>query len=134
MTSPPELKLAQIDAVLAFLPVFERPGFSSGQWRAHRAVFPVWEAEPAVGAFVEALYREQFIVPFDWGAWAEEARRYAEGGEAALATADLTTLRKLLTTYVRADRFTAGTLAGMFDSGHIVAILRRLRQIRATMG
>ncbi len=89
-----------------------------------RGFFPFWAQSP------EALYRERFIVPFDWGGWADEARRYTEGGEAALATADRATLRKLLTTYVRADRFAAGTLAAQFQSGQIAAILRRLRQIR----
>ena len=44
----------------------------------------------------------------------------------ALASADLLTLRKLLTTHIRADRFTEGHL----ESGHITAILRQLKQIR----
>ena len=48
----------------------------------------------------------------------------------SLETADLTTLRKLLTTHVRADRFSEGHLAGVLQSGHIVAVLRRLRKIR----
>lgn len=125
---------AQIDAVLAFLPRFEAAGFAPGQWRLRRLVFPSWEADPAVGAFVEALYREQLILPFDWGAWSGEARRYLEGGEAALADADLETVRKLLTGLVRAERFTAGALAAAFQAGQVVALLRRLRQIRAGMG
>lgn len=123
----------QLDAILAFLPIFERPGYSFGEWRIQRGFFPHWDASPEAAAFVKALYDEQFIVPFDWGSWSEEARRYTEGGDAALAAADLDALRKLITSYVRADRFSEGTLASLFQSGQITAILRRLRQIRETM-
>jgi hypothetical protein len=130
---PSELSLTQLDALLAFLPIFERPEYSFGAWQTLRGVFPYWAASPEATAFVAALHREQFITPFDWVSWAEEARRYAEGGDAALATADLDTLRKLITSYVRVDRFSEGTLASLFQSGQITAILRRLQQIRATM-
>lgn len=131
MTLPPApLSPQQLDRILAFLPIFERPGYSFGEWRAERGVFPFWDSSPEADAFVQALYDEQFIIPFDWGSWAEEARRYTEGGAAALAEADLTTLRKLLTAYVRADRFSGGTLASVFQSGQITAVLRRLQQIR----
>jgi len=128
-----ELRPEQLDRILAFLPIFEQPGYSFGEWQTQRGVFPYWAASPEVTAFVEALHREQFIAPFDWVSWADEAHRYTEGGEAALATADLATLRKLVTAYVRADRFSAGTLASMFQSGQIIAILRRLRQIRDSL-
>lgn len=132
-SSVPQPRTAQLDAILAFLPIFERPGYSFGEWRIQRGFFPHWDASPEAIAFVQALYDEQFITPFDWGSWSEEARRYTEGGDAALATADLDTLRKLITSYVRADRFSEGTLAAMFQNGHITALLRRLKQIRATM-
>ena len=46
---------------------------------------------------------------------------------------DATTIQKLLTTHSRADRFCEGHLASMFESGHIVAILWRLRAIREKM-
>ncbi|MBX0330827.1 hypothetical protein K2Z83_24520 [Oscillochloris sp. ZM17-4] len=134
ISSPNEISLSQLDALLAFLPIFERPGYSFGEWQTQPGVFPYWSASPETSAFIHALHREGFITPFDWGAWPEEARRYTEGGATALATADLTTLRKLMTSYVRADRFTTGTLASLFQSGQITAVLRRLRQIRDAMG
>lgn len=131
--TPIDLSLAQLDTILAYLPIFERPGYSFGEWHNEPGVFPFWAASPEATAFIAALHHEQFITPFDWVSWAEEARRYSEGGEAALATADLTTLRKLWTSYVRADRFSEGALASAFESGQITALLRRLRQIRDTM-
>jgi O-acetyl-ADP-ribose deacetylase len=51
----------------------------------------------------------------------------------AIAGADLLTLRKLLTAHVRGDRFTEGHLAAVLEKGHILAILKRLEQIRAEL-
>ena len=44
--------------------------------------------------------------------------------------ADLLTLRRLLTTHVRADRFTEGHLAAELENGHICAILEQLEELR----
>jgi len=49
--------------------------------------------------------------------------------ETLLEEADLETLRKLLTTHVRKDRFCEGHLDYMFECGHITAILERLQQL-----
>ena len=130
--TPPDLSPAQLDAILAYLPIFAQPGFVFGAWHTPEGQFPFWTASHEVRAFLTVLHHEQFITPFDWVNWAKEAQRYRTGGDTALATADLTTLRKLLTAYVRADRFAEGTLAARFEEGHITAILRRLQQIRAT--
>ena len=46
-----------------------------------------------------------------------------------LSKANLQTLRKLLTAHVRADRFTEGHLAAMFESGHMTMILKRIAEI-----
>ncbi|HMQ29469.1 MAG TPA: DUF6508 domain-containing protein [Chloroflexaceae bacterium] len=126
----PDLSLTQLDAILAFLPIFERQGYSFGEWHAPEGVFPYWDASPEASAFVATLYREQFITPFDWVSWMPEVQRYVEGWDTALATADLASLRKLMTAHMRADRFSEGTLAAQFESGHITAVLRRLKQIR----
>ena len=40
---------------------------------------------------------------------------------------------ELVTAHVRADRFVEGHLVSVFESGHITAILRRLKQIREEM-
>ena len=49
---------------------------------------------------------------------------------AALAAADFDTVRRLLTLHVRADRFNAGHLGAVARSGHLAAVLRRLRALR----
>jgi len=43
--------------------------------------------------------------------------------------ADLQTVRRLLTTRVRKERFCEGHLAGLCESGHIVSVLKRLKQL-----
>lgn len=47
--------------------------------------------------------------------------------------ADATTIQKLFTTHIRADRFCEGHLASLFENGFIVALLQRLKRIREKM-
>ncbi|RMF04614.1 MAG: hypothetical protein D6768_02825 [Chloroflexi bacterium] len=119
-----DLSLAQIDAVLRFLPLFEQPNFEFGHWQDYGFQFSRQTTE-----FVETLSAQNFIIQFDWTNWQDSAEHY-RSSPAALDTANLLTLRKLLTTHVRADRFDEGHLAQMFEEGHITAILRRLEQLR----
>ena len=130
----PPITVENLDAVLRFLPIFQQPGYSYGEWvnltDAHRR--PYYDAGPDVTAFLQALSREGIVAPFDWMAWSSEADRLYRHPE-ALAVADLDTLRRLLTSHVRADRFGEGHLADMLEEGHITAILRRLAELRAAM-
>ena len=82
--------------------------------------------------FHQALYREKMIIVFDWNNWEEKAKRYQSDPDVA-AEADLLTVRKLLTVHARADRFIEGHFVSMLESGHIIAVLRRLEAILATM-
>jgi len=59
----------------------------------------------------------------------DAAGKYVEHPE-MIESADTTAIRKLLTTHVRKDQFCEGHLAAMFENGHIVALLRRLKAIR----
>jgi hypothetical protein len=128
----PAVGVQQLEAVLCFLPVFEQPGYTFGEWHAPEGQFPFYSMSPEAGQFVQALYRQQVVFSFDWGGWHEEAMRYVSDPE-LLETANLLILRKLLTTHVRKDRFAGGHLANMFESGHITRILRRLRTIGEDM-
>jgi hypothetical protein len=131
-TPVPEIGPEQIDAVLEYLPTFERAGYQAGEWQTREGSLPVFVYRPKVNGFVQTLYEQRIIVHFDWTSWKEEARRYQSDPD-SLAGANLLTLRKLLTAHVRADRFVEGHLAGVFASGHVAAILHRLEQIRDEM-
>jgi len=124
----PEIGLQQMDAILRFLPIFERQTHF-GEWVTPEGQFPYFSYDAAVSEFVGLLGEHEIMVVFDWPSWSDTAKQY-EADSHALATADLLTLRKLLTTHVRADRFTEGHLASVLESGHLTAILRRLKQIR----
>ena len=66
---------------------------------------------------------------FDWGSWHKEAKRFVEDPK-ALSEADELTLRRLLTTHARAERFSEGHFVEMLQSGHITTILRRAKELR----
>jgi O-acetyl-ADP-ribose deacetylase (regulator of RNase III) len=127
---------ADMDAVLAFLSVLERPDLEIGKWAGGETLpdgsrqMPWFQYSPEVEALQSALYAHGVVVPFDWPAWVGEAERYADRPE-ALAQAPLADIRKILTTHIREDRFTEGHFRHMVASGHVAAVLRRLRAIRA---
>jgi hypothetical protein len=128
----PEVSPHQLDALLRFLPIFEQPGYVFGEWHSPEGQFPYYAMHREAMEFVQALYSQQIVFSFDWPSWQEEAKRFVADPE-ALKTADLLTLRKLLTTHVRKDRFVEGHMASMLECGHIAAILRRLGKIREQM-
>ena len=123
----PPLTPDNLQAVLEFLPIFEQPEFSHGEWMIRNGEFPHFNYTTEVLDFIEALYSNGFIQPFDWMNW-EEGKQLVDHRE-LLRRANLQTLRKLLTAHVRADRFSEGHLAAMFESGHIAMILMRMAEL-----
>lgn len=129
---------ADIDALLAFLPALDRAAFEPGRWHepqeVERGVFtlPAYSFDEGVIRFVDACYAHDWVTPFDWPAWQDEAERLTDDPE-AIARADAATIRKLITVHVRKDRFCEGHLAAMFQAGHITRLLRRLAEIRERM-
>ena len=117
-----------IDAILKFLPKFEKPDFSPGIAREGKGEFSWVEYCHDVLAFELALYEHHFIVELDWEFWQRHAEEYYRNPD-LLATADIPTLRRILTVHVRKDRLCEGHLARMFTSGQITGILHRLRDI-----
>jgi hypothetical protein len=124
----------QIEAILPFLDKFEAKGFSAGTWNSPEGQFPWFDFSESVLQFQQSLYDNDWITPsFNWGEWQETAQKYVDS-PATIESTDVETIQKLLMTHVRADRFCEGHLAAMFENGHIVALLRRLRELRRSMG
>jgi hypothetical protein len=115
----------ELDAVLAFLPIFVQEGYTAT--RPSASGWPI--AKDEVLQFIQTLSRTRMIFPFDWPAWQDEARQLYDDPD-LLEKADLLTLRKLFTTHIRADRFNEGHLAHVLENGHIAAMLRRLQTLR----
>jgi hypothetical protein len=124
----------QFTAILLFLDTFEKTGFKCGEWSiaSESPVIPHFTFTKSVESFVQALYDNGWIEQLDWTKWQEKAAQYIDSPN-LLASADTETIRNLLTTHVRKDYICEGHLAAMFENGHIVALLRRLKEIREEM-
>jgi hypothetical protein len=117
---------AGVEAVLAFLSIFEDVCFLPEVVVAEEQGWTFEQYTREVYEFEKTLYRSGFIVRFDWTSWEPEALRYyREPGR--LETADLATIRRLLTLHIRKNVTCEGHLAEMLRDGHIQAILRRLQ-------
>jgi len=129
---------ADMDAVLKFLPIFESEGFKLGTWIGDEpleeggSLIPDFDLSTEGHEFLQTLYQDGWIVNFDYSAWNDEACRYMSSPD-ALENADIETLQKLLTGHVRWDRFCTGHLESVFESGHLIAILKRLKVIWSSM-
>ena len=127
----------QIEALLPFVRTFEIMGFRCGECpqsepdSPHGSIIPGFGATDPVASFVDALHDHGWIEAFDWNAWQDDAAHYVASPK-LVASADAETIRKLLTSHVRKDRECQGHLAAQFESGHILALLRRLKEIAAT--
>jgi hypothetical protein len=125
----------RLQALAVFADELEAPDFDAGRWHdSERRQTPdgdIWsmpwfEPSPRADAFLAAVRANGWIEPFDWMAWAEtEEGRSLRADRAALAKATTHQLQRLLTTVVRADRFSEGTLEWAFQSGLMAAIARR---------
>ena len=123
----------QIEAVLAFLPAFERKDFVRSSVEARPGQFPNHVFPDALSRFHSTVYDSGFVFSFDWPAWQDEARRYYDQPE-LLRRADLQVIRKLITVHVRKERFCEGHLPAVVESGHMAAMLHRLKQLRMASG
>ena len=123
----------QIDSILLFLDRFEEAGFSAGNWNYKPGQMPWFNFDESVKEFYQVLYDNNWVMPeFGWTEWQDAAKEYVKSSD-KIASADVVTVQKLFTTHVRKDRFCEGHLASMFKNGHILALLRRLKEIREVM-
>jgi hypothetical protein len=130
----PTINARQIDAILPFLDQFEASGFSPGTWNSPSGQMPWFDHNEKVMAFLRVLYDHGWVTPsFDWTQWQDRAKEYVDSPD-RIESADAETIQRLFTTHVRKERFCEGHLAALFESGHIVALLRRLPELRRTMG
>lgn len=105
--------------MLTFLPAFERGEFKNAHDQYLESGF-----NPAnVDALVDEFYDSGFVFPFNWIDW--DRRRVLE----AIDSADIQTLRKLLTAFIRQDRFSGGTMAAACASGSVQRVLQRLSKL-----
>ncbi|HEV8293657.1 MAG TPA: DUF6508 domain-containing protein [Tepidisphaeraceae bacterium] len=127
MESPyPPFSAESVQKMLAFLPAFER-----GDYRqVHDSYLQSGVYAQQVEDLIATVYSSGFVYPFDWPHWEEVRSMKPEDA----ARADMLTLRKLMTAFVRNDRFCGGAMADKCAHGWIEAILRRLQVLAGELG
>jgi hypothetical protein len=117
----------------AFLPDFSAPDFSFGEWvsseRREDGVITLgyFDFSPRASDFIQSTYDLGLIRPeLGWPSWLQtpEARALLNEPE-KVASASAEQLSNVLTALVRGDRFNDGLLARAWESGMLLAIVRR---------
>ncbi len=126
-----KLKNNNFDAVLKYLPYFKDKTNSFYTIEKGNFYDP-YKYSSEVYEFLDILYKHKFIIIFNHPKWQTEALKYIEDPE-LLKSADLLTLRKLLTLHVRKERFCSGHLAAAIDTGHLFKILERLKELKTNL-
>lgn len=121
----------RLAAPTAVRSVFAAPGFSFAEavpsaLQGEHIAFGWTKLGSEAGRFLQMLYDDDWVHEFAWSAW-----RGTPVGErlmrdpAAMAAATADDLARVLTTCVRADRFSEGYLADAFEAGLIGRVLAR---------
>lgn len=87
----------------------------------------VIDEAPVLSQFRDIVYKMPIIIDFDWGGW-DEGRKIASDESFDYDTLDIPTKCKLITAFVRNDRFCEGALVGKFESGLILKILKSIEK------
>ena len=132
MSQLPEIKYEALDKLVQFLDFFQRLDAMTSE-NDKRAMLACED----ILAFHDELNNTGFLITFDWKSWLHDNEVYkyiANDIEEHVKKADLTTLRKLMTSYIRGDRFTEGLFEAVIINGHVTKILTRLRELMEIAG
>lgn len=124
---------ADLDAVLSFLPLFGAAGISFGRWHDDGDGRVEVKYSEDVRDFVRLLEERGWVEPGCRPGAVQTALRHWQE-PALVATADLPTLRLLLSDIVRTERICAGHLLEACERGYLPAILARLKALRQAAG
>ena len=127
----PDLQ-TKLQGLARFVPIFTALGFEFGK-RCHPGrdssgalEFPYFSLTKAGHNFLRTAYALGWVRMFQWAEWKDtpEGRGLMESHD-RIAEATPDQLEKLLTVYIRGDRFNEGLLNSAFESGHLTAIVKR---------
>ncbi|MBX3323198.1 MAG: hypothetical protein KF757_09440 [Phycisphaeraceae bacterium] len=120
----------QLEGLVAYKRVFTGDTFTFGVMKFGGGM-PMYDFSDGASRFMDDMYRLGWVkADFDWPAWAgtPEAQRLVNDA-AALEAATAEDLARLLTAHLRQERFCEGHLGGMFDTGHLTAIVVRAERL-----
>jgi hypothetical protein len=130
----------RLEAITRFLPEFEDPEFEFGRWEEPEDATPgvitldYFLISRTGQEFIRACYDHGWVINFDWPEWkgTEEAKSLRDEEE-VLNQADPEQLAKLLTVLIRQERFVDGALNSAYESGLLVGILIRAKEISKSL-
>ncbi|GGF92616.1 DUF6508 domain-containing protein [Paenibacillus aceti] len=119
--------IEEINKLVGYLEYFQDP---------NRVLFTevngyILESEE-VSKFRRDLDDTGFLVVFDWTSWINDNEVFRDidnNIQEHIRNADLDTLRQLMTSYIRGDRFNEGLFIHVIQKGHISNILLRLQEL-----
>lgn len=122
----------KLQALARFVPVFTAPGFQFGTWHPPRSETPSVQELPycvlssEAKEFVQTAIRLEWVQQFPWTDWKEtpEGKALVEDPD-RIAGATAEQLAKVLTVYIRGERFNEGLLNAAYEAGVLTAIVRR---------
>ncbi|MEK5476454.1 DUF6508 domain-containing protein [Paenibacillus sp. FSL R5-0407] len=91
-----------------------------------------WVESSEVSEFRKQLSDTNFLIVFDWVQWISDNKEFKDINNdlySEIMNADLETLRKLMTSYIRGDRFNEGLFINVILKGHVTNILLRLQEL-----
>lgn len=126
-----DLASADVDRLLQYLEYFEDSGSVF-----YEEINGYMRESQEIGSFRKALDDIGFLMVFNWSDWLMENEIYRNLDhelDNSIMNADLETLRKLMTSYIRGDRFNEGLFISVCMKGHAAQILLRLRELKSTL-
>ena len=113
------------DPERSFAPIIHEPGTTDPSGDLDSP----WVEWPGIlRELTSAIQASGLMQDFDWMSWDGEAGRHYQD-PSLLSTAELDSVGKLLTLHINIERAVPGHLAGVCSSGHLQAVLRRLREL-----
>lgn len=128
MSVPSRAALAALGAHALPLADTSRP---KGRWETPAGAMPWVVLSPEVSAFLATAQAHGWVsAEVDWMAWrASDEGRLMLSDRTALTMATATQLRAIITSVVRGDRFSEGTILEAATSGLLAAVAARARAL-----
>lgn len=119
-----------LQTLTGFIPTFAVPTFSAGEMKCPEGQFPYVAYSNDAKRFTRALDLTNFYYNFNWIEWRDQEGKEYVKDPSKVATASLVTIRQLFTYMMRQDRFCEGFILQLFDTGLVLAALKRLAEIK----
>ncbi|MBD8497307.1 DUF6508 domain-containing protein [Paenibacillus arenosi] len=122
-----DLSQTEINRLLMYLDYFQNQNTFTVQKNGYEC------ENETIMEFRKALTETRFLIVFNWIDWLNEHEIYKDTSRDVvipIRNADMETLRKLMTSYIRGDRFNEGLFIDVIKKGVVAAILERVKELQ----